>query len=574
MILTSIQNIMWPSNGIPINSFIRGGEYTEETLFLKKGEEAEFGGYMNCFDAGLWRRCTNVCFVGIIIKGQGSFDLTCYHHDRAPAIVLATTPLKCGEAYWLKLPEIGQLSLTLRAQNDAVIENIAWMTDLEPHRIKVGLCVTQFHRETEVTSNLMHFKDLDVTCIVIDNSRSMSPNPNFVVIPNPNLGGAGGFARALSECKSRQITHAIFMDDDAATPLESVRRTLAFLSFANSSQAAVSGAMVSELRPNELWENGATFYKRCKPIAHRQSFGNFNAIYRMLSRQNTHKPYNFYGGWWFFAFPISAVQSYPFPYFVRGDDICFSLSNSFQIEMLPGVFAMQADFAVKESAFSLYLDLRNHLHHHLVQQSLTLGRVQLAKLAVSFIGRSVFRMHYASARALILAWHDIMAGPSSFSNVENTISRRNQISDFSGCEKFQSVREITAPIAQNRRFNRIFSILSLNGLLIPGFKQWGKVVTIPVHMRGAIWPFAMARKAIIQSSDQQKSYIVHHNKREAFSIGLSMVWHLLKWLFLFTSVREKHRIGFLELTTSTFWEKQFLKQNQRYPIKTRYQNSL
>lgn len=30
-----------------------------------------------------------------------------------------------------------------------------------------------------------------------------------------------------------------------------------------------------------------------------------------------------YGGWWFFAFNINAIEYYSFPFFVRGDDLLF-----------------------------------------------------------------------------------------------------------------------------------------------------------------------------------------------------------------------------------------------------------
>ena len=40
-------------------------------------------------------------------------------------------------------------------------------------------------------------------------------------------------------------------------------------------------------------------------------------------------PDNFYGGWWYFAFPVDQVKHQPFPFFVRGDDVSFSLVHDF-----------------------------------------------------------------------------------------------------------------------------------------------------------------------------------------------------------------------------------------------------
>ena len=51
-----------------------------------------------------------------------------------------------------------------------------------------------------------------------------------------------------------------------------------------------------------------------------------------------------YGGWWFFAFPLEATAAYPYPYFVRGDDVedaSAKLSGAgftVKIDALPGGF--------------------------------------------------------------------------------------------------------------------------------------------------------------------------------------------------------------------------------------------
>ena len=53
------------------------------------------------------------------------------------------------------------------------------------------------------------------------------------IVTNPNLGGAGGFARGLWEHRRRgQATHVLFMDDDVAFEPEVIARTVAFLRFA------------------------------------------------------------------------------------------------------------------------------------------------------------------------------------------------------------------------------------------------------------------------------------------------------------------------------------------------------
>ena len=77
----------------------------------------------------------------------------------------------------------------------------------------------------------------DVSVIIVDNARNLElPVHGAVpveIVPNPNLGGAGGFASGLWEHRRRgQATHVLFMDDDIAFEPEVIARTVGFLRFA------------------------------------------------------------------------------------------------------------------------------------------------------------------------------------------------------------------------------------------------------------------------------------------------------------------------------------------------------
>ena len=72
---------------------------------------------------------------------------------------------------------------------------------------------------------------------VVDNARNLELEPTnavvTTVVPNRNLGGAGGFARGLMELRDEGwATHVLFMDDDVTFEPEIVARIIALLSFA------------------------------------------------------------------------------------------------------------------------------------------------------------------------------------------------------------------------------------------------------------------------------------------------------------------------------------------------------
>ena len=75
------------------------------------------------------------------------------------------------------------------------------------------------------------------------------------MVPNPNLGGAGGFARGLWEHRRRgRATHVLFMDDDVAFEPEILARTVALLRFARRADLCIAGSMMRMDRPQIQFE--------------------------------------------------------------------------------------------------------------------------------------------------------------------------------------------------------------------------------------------------------------------------------------------------------------------------------
>ena len=185
-----------------------------------------------------------------------------------------------------------------------------------------------------------------------------------------HVGGAGGFARGLMEATKAGFSHCLFMDDDASFHMENIARTYMFLAFSKDRRNAVAGAMINNTHKWAMWENGAWFDGSCRPISCGDDLREPKEVIKMELASSQQRPATLYGGWWFFAFAIDQVKHHPFPFFVRGDDISFSLMNDFNIHTLNGVVSFQDDFSEKESAQTLYLDLRNHIIQHLVTPEL------------------------------------------------------------------------------------------------------------------------------------------------------------------------------------------------------------
>ena len=98
---------------------------------------------------------------------------------------------------------------------------------------------------------------------VIDNGRTLDApalsSERITVTPNDNVGGAGGFTRAMITAMEQEpkATNIILMDDDVAVSPESIKRTYNVLRLLKPEyeEAMISGAMLNYEVGEDQWED-------------------------------------------------------------------------------------------------------------------------------------------------------------------------------------------------------------------------------------------------------------------------------------------------------------------------------
>jgi hypothetical protein len=352
------------------------------------------------------------------------------------------------------------------------------------------------------------------------------------------------------------------MDDDAACHSESLRRTAAFLRLARNPATALAGAMMTTHRPWEMWENGARFDRICHPQSQGADLRLLRDVLEVAKTSAQPNPPNFYGGWWFFAFPLSQARSYPFPFFVRGDDISFSLANDFSICALNGVVSWQPSFGAKESPLTHYLDLRSHLHHHLTWPRLDIGRLATVRIALWFVLRALAKMHYESAAALLWAWQDMMRGPDHFSTDPGLVARRADIAALTRQEKWAAAdnpaptptpaKPLPLPLAWLMK-------ITLNGHLLPFSRIWGRSLRLDAEDKGPLWPVWGAVRLCYCDTASGRSYTVRHDKAKFWQLLGRSAGLTLRWLHRYPALAQAYRDGYGPATTQDYWTQQFAK---------------
>ncbi len=583
--LTVLQPMVWPDSAIcserdlfvRLNKLAYQSHTTGEIVF-QTGAGIQFNTYFNLFNIGKWTTHCDLQNIGLQMAGEGQVELTVFitYAGRSWGRLVSEivtldpkVPHRVDIPLAGQVPERGLLFFELRALGDGVLTHAAWDTRQTPRQTpKLALAVTTFRREEAVRATVARFETFAKTSrfgqhmhmLVVDNGRSAEVQPSKVVTPigNENLGGAGGFTRGLLEARARGFSHCLFMDDDASTPMDAFERTWVFLAYATDPATAVAGAMISTRHAWAVWENGATFDAGCKPLYGGTDLRDPSQVFNMEYTSTPRQPDNFYGGWWFFAFPLDQVEHLPFPFFVRGDDVSFSLVHDFNICTLPGVVSFQESFTEKDSPLTWYLDLRSHLAHHLSLPSMDIGAKATAKMALWFWGRTFLTCHYETMQAVNIAMEDVMRGPQFFAENADMATRRGELGKLREVEQWSYC---ATPPVEKRRLNpkwwlvRFMMKLTLNGLLIPGFGHLGNRITLPSENRWAIRSHWGAAQTTYFDAGARKSYTVRHNKRRALATSwqsAKLIWKLYK---AYPQLKDQWTKAYPELTTETFWDK-------------------
>lgn len=555
----------------------------DKFLELLPGGKISFLSFFNAFPVNQWDLHHNQDKLYFELKGQGRVLLELYSgaYDNHALLVSEVIDLKESEGAVVPFPSVmgdahgapKLLYAVISSHTGARITNAAYTTSTPPrHKVRVGLSITHFKREAwvmpaveRIRQELLSDPEMAsmVHLFIVDNSQSLSidPHPAITVVKNRNLGGAGGFARGLLECDlAGTFTHCLFLDDDATMELESVRRAVRAAQYAPP-DTAITGALFFGDARSCIHEVGANYKVFPQPILMGLDMRHPHSIDRFIQEYIAPD----YGGWWFFLFPIAHVQDYPFPYFVRGDDIAFGITNRFRIRPLLGVACWAEDFASKDGPFLRYLDLRSIARLPLITD--TCKPKQLIRGLRQCVIDLLLTYRYASAEAALLGIRHALADESFWrDNLELSGIREKYKSLFS--------QEVFLPLAQaealhGRRWGGIPSprgpfrqsfwriavrFLTLNGHLVPK-RILAKKPAVLVKDLCAPPYLVYPHSEILYVRRQDGSVMLaQRNLLRAIRIFLETTWLLARLQYRYAYWQGVARNTYRSLTRKEFWQ--------------------
>ena len=590
---TVIQNILHPDD-----------EYcsVKELFYREDPENIHVNGYFNLFCIEKRKAYTTIdeLYLELEVKGFASLILM---HDRTRILEMDlptdgsyTVRFPYEEfdsgVFWFMLKKRAGSSGTGQLFTGCYTGRAAKMRTVN---IAVDICT--FRREEMLLKNLRTITDRvlarngHIRVYVADNAGSLSGNSAFEdvigrscgrirIIPNRNVGGAGGFTRGMIEALRQKeefgFTHILLMDDDAVFEPDLFTRLFSLLSTLKDeyADATVGGALLRSEFPYVQQVSGEYLDK----FAPRSDFSAQDLrefdICTSEYMCGTGREYDLYAAWWCCCYPVGTVRedSLPVPFFLHCDDIEFGLRNSkHPVLFLNGICIWHPGGDLMFRRINNYYDVRNYL----VTNALHLPDTTW-KDAVYFILRlaagAVFEYRYHDVRLIADGVKDFLKGPGLIldeDEEEKNASIRQYYNDAMPAYRVDESpdRERFAAIDKSVDLQLMRSLH--DGSLKKGRTGWKQLLTLNGHLLPAIrtdkemiictWdaPAAAYRQKslILYEPFTNRYYMVRRDPSRC--IGSLAITALLAVRLAagYSRTAERFKGSFKELTSLDMWER-------------------
>jgi len=548
---------------------------------LAAGGSASFDTYFNSFGVGKWLRHTQVRNVVLTLQACGSFRAEVVHQRVGrPGRVVACAEVQAATAAVteIEVPELSRLedgAVYLRITalgTPAVVESASWQTrDPRRRSVRLGVVITTFRRPGPVQANLDRLarslvvdRD-DVRLVIVDNgSDFVGTLPDGIptsVLSNPNLGGAGGFARGLMHLRDEGwATHAVFMDDDVSFEPELLTRTIELLAPATDPHLCIAGAMLTDGTPTRITEAGGRFDATSVMPVRPVHEGCDATSWLEVLGADVDEPID-YGAWWYFAFPLDLARANPLPVFLRGDDVAWSLMHARpHIVSFNGIGLWHDSFDLKSGPSYLFYDMRNFALVSVLCAPDYRAR-HLVRRYVSRCGRNLLSFKYSSAASLTAAVRAFLEGPEEWLRLDHTELHQTVRDDGD-----ETVRPLEAweaavpdlPLGSGlpRKGRALLSLLTLGGNLLPAALRRQSPIGERVH-RQLLGRAARRNEIVFHDDARTVGFVARRDRRRFFSLLGRMLCTTVLVGVRFRRVRRAYLAAYPALVSDEYWTRQF-----------------
>lgn len=516
---------------------------------------AWFDTYFNSFSIEKWRKYTNIGEVSVTLFLKGKFEIQLRSkekiHGRHAEKELSVTAFESMEIMAVTLPfrayeQKGMFFVRLEAlEKDSQYWGGYYSAEvaeeaLLPVDLAINICT--FKREAFVKRNLELlrrnilqnpenelFGHLQV--FISDNGKTLEipalADETVHIVPNKNVGGAGGFTRGLIEilhCPTYRASHVLFMDDDILIEPEALFRTYTLLRCRKSEYGDVfiGGAMLRLDQQNIQVEAGAVW--QAGELASRKSGVDLNTPDGCLYNE-TEETVEFHA-WWYCCTPMSVVSetNLPLPIFIRGDDLEYGLRNMKHLLLLNGVCVWHEPFENKYSSFLEYYILRNMLYDNALHVP-GYSKWKFLKRLYGNVTRQLFYYRYQNVDLIFRGVNDFFKGVRFLKETDGEALHQEIMA---AGYKAQPVEALPVPFdypayersfgENDGRFHKLLRMLTFNGLFLPAKRD-----TIASMATCRPINFYRAKRVLQYDVTSKKAFVTEKSIRKS----IAYLFHLL-----------------------------------------------
>ena len=575
------------------------------------GRRVSFGTYFNAFPASYWQHWTPVRDVRLTVRTSGPATILVYRSNGSGVRQRIETREVDGEAtsaFDLVLDQYsdgGWIWFDIVAdEKNAVFEGAEWTTEQEPVRTgNASIGITTYNKPDYCIWTLLNLAsepellELVDRIFIIDQGenrvQSQAEYPEVAaalgeqlqIITQPNLGGSGGFARAMAETLARGESEFVqLLDDDVRLETESVRRSIVFGRYATT--PTIVGAHMFDLldRPKlHAWAEVVdeepfmwrTLFQEDMP--HDFSAANLRQTPAMHMRLDAD-----YNGWWMCLIPVETIRAVglALPAFIKWDDAEFCLrarDAGTPTVSMPGVALWHVSWVGKDDSidWQAYFHARNRIVAALLHSTMPRGGTLLRHSRRMDL-KHLMMMQYYPVALRHRALRDILSGPDHMrGNLATAMPQARALA-----KEFPEtvVHKETGVPLRSRRGRQVFRQRSLRKLDNPtGLRlRWFTLSTLVSHWFHAPRPENVANpevefgkgdahwwrlptfdSALVNSADGSGKNIYTRDRRRFRSMLLDSVRLHRQLRRQWPALSRRYRAAMGELTSVEAWQKTF-----------------
>ena len=575
--------------------------------------EVSFAAYFNAFPASYWRRWSILDEVVLRLTLQGSCRVDVYRSkaDGTPVHVtgemvsgadggadgavlefrLELAPFTDGGWYWFDVT----------TEDSAVLlRDSGWYAPVPaPGEASVAIGITTFNRPDDCVATLAAIGSDELVLAAVDSVLVADQGEHKVrdaagfaeaatalgdrlrINDQPNLGGSGGFARAMYETLintgARQL---LLMDDDIVVEPDAILRAVAFERFAERPML-VGGQMLSLQARSVLQSMGEVvdrYVMRWRMAPHCEHDHDF-AREPLRRAEKLHRRIDVdYNAWWMCLIPREVVEriGLALPLFIKWDDAEYGLraaAAGYPTATVPGIAVWHMPFSDKDDVtdWQAYFHLRNRLVAATMHGSDPTGR-GMVKETMRITLKHLLSLQYSTVALQQQAIEDFCMGPHALFDQLPTALRtvRERRAQFDDARMLPTVRDLPLPSADavwaEQFLTEPESRLARYRVLAKGIMHNLRRVRPENHERpqlnvpaqDALW-YLLARLdgATVSSADGRGVAFRRRNPKLFRGLLRQAMANHLRLAREFPKLREAYRAAAAELASPDAWRKVF-----------------